>query len=87
MRVEFCTGCHARGNEEGFERLMEALERRLGIGYFGGFSRDHRLEVDFVPCLDHCNQGYSVSLDGEVLVLPDEASLLALVDRLAEAPR
>jgi NADH:ubiquinone oxidoreductase subunit E len=94
LRVEFCTGCHARsggeasfpGNSpvESFARLVEALERHLGVGYFGGFSPGYRLEVDFVPCLDHCNQGYAVSIGGEILVMPDEESLLALVDRLSQ---
>lgn len=82
VRVEICTGCHARNHEEGFEDVLAALEEHLGVGYFGGFSRDYSLEVDFVSCLDHCNQGFSIALDGETIVLRSPQEQAELIRQL-----
>jgi predicted metal-binding protein len=81
MRVEICTGCHANtGGEESFGDWLKLLEERFGIGYFGGVGRG--LEVEFVACLSHCNQGFSLAVEGEVLVLADPADFDALLARL-----
>ncbi|RIH88442.1 (2Fe-2S) ferredoxin domain-containing protein [Calidithermus roseus] len=81
MRVEICTGCHAYGgSEESFGAWLKLLEERFDIGYFGGVGRG--VEVEFASCLSHCNQGFSVAVEGEVLVLADPADFALLLARL-----
>lgn len=80
MRLEVCTGCHARDGERDFPAWLKLLEERFGIGYFGGFGSG--LEVDFVACLAHCNQGYSVAVEGEVLVLDNPEDFQHLLGRI-----
>jgi len=70
LRLEICTGCHAREGEKHFAGWLELLESRLGVGYWGGTGKV--LEVEFVPCLSHCGQGFAVAVEGEVLVLETE---------------
>ncbi|WP_027892823.1 hypothetical protein [Calidithermus chliarophilus] len=86
MRLEICTGCHARtGSEESFNAWVKLLEERFGIGYFGGAGRG--LEVEFVACLSHCDQGFSVAVEGDVVVLDDPADFAALAQRLERLTR
>ncbi|MDX2007380.1 MAG: hypothetical protein SFU83_19255 [Meiothermus sp.] len=80
MRLEICTGCHAREGELEFAAWLAMLERKFGIGYFGGSGGG--LEVEFVTCLSHCERGYSVAVEDEVLVLGDSEEFELLLGRL-----
>ncbi len=80
MRLEICTGCHAREHEKYFAGWLEQLESRLGVGFFGGEGKG--IEVEFVPCLSHCEQGFAVAVEGEVLVLDNAENFPGLLQRL-----
>jgi predicted metal-binding protein len=85
MQLQICTGCHAREGERKFAAWLNQLETRFGIGYFGG--EGGGLEVEFVTCLSHCEQGFSVAVEGYVLVLDkaeDFEHLLGRMQRLLE---
>ncbi|GIW24526.1 hypothetical protein [Meiothermus sp.] len=83
LRLAICTGCHAREGEQHFSSWLEQLQSRLGVGYFGGVGKG--LEVEFVSCLSHCEQGFAVAVEDEVLVLnaEDFAAFLQRVARVA----
>ncbi len=84
LRLAICTGCHAREGEKYFASWLELLQSRLGVGYFGGMGKG--VEVEFVSCLSHCEQGFAVAVEDEVLVLKsaeDFAALLERVERVA----
>ncbi|GIW38398.1 MAG: hypothetical protein KatS3mg074_796 [Meiothermus sp.] len=84
LRLAICTGCHAREGEKYFASWLELLQSRLGVGYFGGVGKS--LEVEFVSCLSHCEQGFAVAVEDEVLVLQsaeDFAAFLERVERVA----
>lgn len=80
MRLEICTGCHAREGERDFAGWVKCLEARFGIGYFGGVGKG--LEVEFVTCLNHCEQGFSVAVEGDVLVLDNSEDFERLLARV-----
>jgi len=80
MRLAICTGCHAREGEKHFAGWLELLQSRLGIGYFGGEGKG--VEVEFVACLSHCEQGFAVAVEDEVLVLQTAEDFAALLERL-----
>lgn len=80
MRLEVCTGCHAREGEQDFPAWLKSLEDTFGIGYFGGFGGG--LEVEFVTCLSHCDQGYSVAVEGDVLGLNNPEDFQHLLGRI-----
>lgn len=80
MRLAICTGCHAREGEKYFAGWLERLQSGLGVGYFGG--KGQGVEVDFVSCLSHCEQGFAVSVEEEVLVLENAEDFAAFLERL-----
>ncbi|WP_337867957.1 hypothetical protein [Meiothermus sp.] len=80
MRLAICTGCHAREGEKHFAGWLELLQSHLGIGYFGGEGQG--IEVEFVSCLSHCEQGFAVSVEDEVLVLENAEDFAVLLERL-----
>jgi predicted metal-binding protein len=80
MRLSICTGCHAREGEKHFVGWLELLQSRLGIGYFGGVGRG--IEVEFVACLSHCEQGFAVAVEEEVLLLNKAEDFAVLLERL-----
>jgi|DewCreStandDraft_2_1066082.scaffolds.fasta_scaffold10683_3 predicted metal-binding protein len=80
MRLAICTGCHAREDEKHFAGWIELLQSRLGVGYFGGEGQG--IEVDFVSCLSHCEQGFALTVEDEVLVLENAEDFAAFLERL-----
>jgi predicted metal-binding protein len=80
VRLEVCTGCHSRAGEKEFPAWLEQLEQKFGIGYFGG--EGNGLEVEFVTCLSHCDQGFSVAVEDDVMVLGDTEEFEHLLGRL-----
>ncbi len=80
MRLDICTGCHAREGERDFADWAKLLETRFGIGYFGG--EGGGLEVEYVTCLNHCDQGFSVAVEDDVMVLDGTEDFEGLVGRL-----
>ncbi|MCL4455739.1 MAG: hypothetical protein M1369_02680 [Deinococcus sp.] len=85
MRLEVCSGCHlSPSGEEGFASLLSLLQEKFSIGYFGGKSPMTDLEVEFVPCLDHCGKGFSVAVEGDVLVLSNLEDFEVLFERVSK---
>lgn len=80
MRLEICTGCHAREGERHFAEWAKWLEAQFGVGYFG--SEGGGLEVEYATCLNHCQQGFTVAIEGDVLVLDNPQDFEVLLSRL-----
>ncbi len=80
MRLAICTGCHAREGEKYFAGWLELLESRLGVGFFGGVGKG--IEVELVSCLSHCEQGFSVAVEDDVLVLENAEDFAAFLERV-----
>lgn len=80
MHLAICTGCHAREGEKYFAGWLERLQSGLGVGYFGGAGQG--IEVEFVPCLSSCEQGFAMAVEDEVLVLENAGDFAAFLERL-----
>lgn len=78
MHLTICTDGHAREGEKHFAGWLELPQSHLGIGYFGGTGQG--IEVEFEPCLFHCEQGFAVSVEDEVLEKAED--FVAFLDRL-----
>ena len=77
--VKVCcgTGCHVRGSA----RIMQALERQLGIGA-GETTPDYRFTLERVACFGACALSPVVVLDGKIYGKVTPPEVLKLVGRL-----
>lgn len=80
LRLAICTGCHAREGEKYFASWLLELQSRLGVGYFGGVGKG--VVVEFVSCLSHCEQGFAVAVEDQILVLHNAEDFEAFLERV-----